>query len=134
MPSLLKCFNKNRNKMKNEAVLLKEKILLLKEKQASELKLLKEELHSTHELLKPLNFIKNTLVEVATLPEMKNKLLTGALGLVTGYLSKKVLFGASTNPVKKMLGTVLQFAIANVVVKKAEDVVMDEKRELTKAD
>lgn len=120
--------------MKNEAILLKEKILLLKEKQASELKLLKEELHSTHELLKPLNFIKNTLVEVATLPEMKNKLLTGALGLVTGYLSKKVLFGASTNPIKKMLGTVLQFAIANVVVKKAEDVVMDEKRELTKAD
>ncbi len=117
--------------MKNEAVLLKEKILLLQAKQASELKLLKEELHSTHELLKPLNFIKNTMFEVASIPDIKSKILSGALGLLTGYLSKKVLFGTSKNPITKMLGTALQFAIANVVVKKADDIVIEEKRVLS---
>jgi hypothetical protein len=120
--------------MKNEAVLLKEKILLLQAKQTRELKILKEELHNTHELLKPLNFIKNTMFEVASLPDIKSKLLSGALGLVTGYLSKKVLFGTSNNPIKKMLGTALQFAIANVVVKKADDIVIEEKLELTNAE
>ncbi|MGG7036379.1 MAG: hypothetical protein ACI7YS_14450, partial [Flavobacterium sp.] len=40
-----------------------------------------------------------------------------AIGLGTGILSKKLLVGNTHNPVKRMLGTVVEFAVANVVSK-----------------
>jgi hypothetical protein len=49
---------------------------------------------------------------------LKSTLVSNAIGLTTGYLSKKIVLGASHNPVKKILGNVLQFIITNVVAKK----------------
>ena len=103
--------------MKNESDILKESISLLKEKQAVELILLKEQFHYAYESLKPINQIKSALHGITALPDIKNVIISNAVGLTTGYLSKKIMVGQSHNPLKKLLGTFLQFAIANVVAK-----------------
>lgn len=109
-------------KQKNETDALNEAISLLENKRAEELKLLKEQLHLVSESLKPINLIKNTWHEVASSPEIKNNIVNNTIGLATGYLTKKVLFGASHNPVKKLIGTLLQFAVANVVSKHSDGI------------
>ena len=109
-------------KKKNETDALNETIVLLQDKQTQELKLLKEQFHLTYESLKPINLIKNAFHEVTSSPDLKNKLLNNVIGLTTGYLSKKVLIGTSNNPIKKILGTLLQFSVANVVSKHSDNI------------
>jgi hypothetical protein len=101
---------------------LNEQIARLQDKQAEELEILKEQFYITYESLKPINLVKNTLQEITTSPGIKDNLLNNAIGLVTGYISKKVLVGSSHNPIKRILGTLFQFAIANVVSKHSETI------------
>jgi hypothetical protein len=104
-------------KKKNEREALHETMRLLKNKQADELDVLKDQFRITYESLKPINVIKSSLHEIATSPDIKNNLLNNAIGLGMGYLAKKLLVGASHYPIKKILGTLLQFAVTNVVAK-----------------
>jgi hypothetical protein len=103
----------------SQQALLNEAINLLKDKQACELQLLKSQFHITYESLKPINLIKNGLHEITASPDVKKTVINTAIGLATGYISKKVLIGATNNPIKKILGAVLEFTIANVVAKTA---------------
>jgi hypothetical protein len=108
--------------MKNEAAILKEKIALLENRQAQELILLREQAHTTFESLQPLNLLKNTFEEVSSSSELKDNMLNNVIGLTTGYLSKKVLLGSTHNPIKKFVGTFLQFAIGNAVANHSETI------------
>ena len=108
--------------MQNETTMLKEAIMVLQEKREIELMLLKEEFCSTYESLKPINLIKSTFGKISSSPDLKSNILGGAFGIGTGILSKKLLFGRSSNPIKVFFGTVIQFAIANVVSKNADDI------------
>ena len=108
--------------MKSETDLLNEKIISLENRKAHELKLLKEHFYFVHEELKPVNLIKNTLHEVFSSPELKHNVMGNAIGLATGYLSKKILFGASNNPLKRILGSAMQFVIANTVSKHSDKI------------
>ena len=96
---------------------LKEAIVLLENKRALELELLKDQLHVTYESLKPLNQIKSLFHRDGMSPKSENSLLDTAIGLTTGYLSKKALVGGSLNPVTRILGTLLQAIITNVAAK-----------------
>lgn len=113
-------------KKSNHTATLKEAIQLLKLKQADDLFELKEHYYYTYESLKPVNIIKKTLGNIAHSSEFKGNLLSTVIGLSTGYLTKKVLIGSSHNPVKKILGTLLQFVITNVVVKRTEKTIVNE--------
>jgi len=108
--------------MKTERERLNERILFLQNKQAEQLQTLKDQFAVTYESVKPINLIKNGLNEIASSPDIKNGILNNVIGLTTGYLSKKVLIGSSHNPIKKILGMLLQFAIANVVSKHSETI------------
>lgn len=101
----------------NETDTLQEMILLLKKKQAIELMQLKDQYHYTYESLKPLNVIKNIFNEMTTSAELRGNLVNNIIGISTGYLIKKVTIGVTNNPIKKILGTLLQFVITNVVTK-----------------
>jgi hypothetical protein len=104
----------------NQTEILKETILLMKMKQAEELVQLKDQYHYTIESLKPLNLIKNAFGLMATSPEIKGNILSNIVGMTTGYLTKKVLLGSTHNPIKRILGTLLQFVITNVVTKHSD--------------
>lgn len=113
-------------KNKNTAHTLHLAIQALKGKQQTELILLKTQFEKTYESLRPFNLIKNTITEVATSPSLKKSILNNAIGLATGYLSKKFLLGSTHNPIKKILGTIVEFGIANFVAKKANDYTSEE--------
>ena len=104
----------------NQTEALNKTIAALQEKKEIEFSLLKEQFQITYESLKPINLIKSTLANVASSPELKNNVLNNVIGLTTGYISKKVILGNTRNPIKILLGSLFQFAIANVVSKHTE--------------
>ena len=104
----------------NETQILKETILLMKMKQSEEFLQLKDQYLYAFESLKPLNLIKNAFGQMATSSEFKGNILSNVIGITTGYLTKKVLLGSTHSPIKRMLGTLLQFVITNMVTKHSE--------------
>ena len=108
-------------KKQQETEILKEAIALLKLKQAEDLMQLKDQYYDTYESLKPVNLIKNAFGQLTTITEFKGNILNSVIGIASGYITKKVLLGSTHNPIKKVLGTILQFAITNFVSKKAEN-------------
>jgi hypothetical protein len=109
-------------KKSNETDTLNEAIVLLENKQAIELISLKQQFELTYESLKPLNIIKSVFSEITTSSEIKGNLISNAIGMSTGYLTKKVLLGSSHNPIKRLLGTLLQFVVTNVVTKHSDNI------------
>jgi hypothetical protein len=82
--------------------------------------LLKEELSIAFESLKPISLIKNTLSEITSSPYLIENMLGAIGGLVSGYVSKKIAVGTSHNVFRKVLGSVLQFSVTNLVAQHPE--------------
>ena len=101
---------------------LKELIFKLEEKQQIDLVEMKEIIHITLESLKPVNLVKNTLKELISSPYLVENLLTTSMALASGYFAKKVTVGSSESPFRKILGTLLQFGVTNIVAKHAEEI------------
>ncbi len=101
---------------------LKESIILLEIQQAYEGQLLKEQFKTTYQNLRPVNLIKNTFKELVTTPDFKGNLVDTALSIAAGYLSKKVMVGSTINPIKQLLGTVLQIGVTGIVAKNADGI------------
>ncbi len=96
---------------------LQASIYALQIKQNIEMEAMREQFLLAYESLKPANLFKSTFEEVTTSPDVQKGLLESAIGIATGYLSKKVLVGNTHNPIKNIFGTLLQFAITNVASK-----------------
>ncbi len=105
--------------MKSKREMLKEAIVLLEHKQARELLALKEQLHGVYESVRPINLIKNTLHEVITSRDIGKDIMSGAIGLATGYINRKVGLDNNSSGLsfKRILSTVAQFALANFASK-----------------
>ena len=101
---------------------LKEHIFLLEAKRASEKQLLKDEFRNLHEDLKPVNLIKNAVSELTSLPDFKGNILNAVVSIAAGFFSKKITVGSTHNPIKQLLGTLLQMGVTNVVSKNGEKV------------
>jgi hypothetical protein len=94
---------------------LKKAIQILEVELEVKEQILKEQFLVTFESLKPVNMLKSTLKEVVTSPHLIENIAGSVLGLVTGYFSQKLIVGASSNLLKKVLGTALQFGVTNLV-------------------
>lgn len=77
--------------------------------------LLKEHFFVTFESLKPINLIKSTLSEITSSPYLIENMLGAVTGMVSGYVSKKIAVGTSHNLFRKIMGSVLQFGVTNIV-------------------
>jgi hypothetical protein len=85
-------------------------------------KVLKEQFSLAYESFKPANLLSNTLSDIAKSPYLIDNILGTVIGLATGYLSKKIFIGASGSKIKKLIGTVLQFGITNVVAQNSDSI------------
>ncbi len=101
---------------------LKIAIQELENRRANDLILLKEEFLTTVEGLKPINIVKNSLKAVLESPELQTDAVNAALGLTTGYIAKKVLIGNTYNPLKNILGYIVEFAVADKTIHNAETI------------
>ena len=90
-------------------------IYQLELKQAEEGQLLKENFFMAYESIKPANLFRNTMSDVASSPYLIDNIIGTAIGLGTGYLSRKIMVGGSGNIFKRFFGSVMQFGITNIV-------------------
>lgn len=94
---------------------LKDAIQLLEAEQAIKGQLLKDQFYLTYDSLKPVNLLMNTLKEISSSPYLINNISGTAMGLAGGFLSKKMFVGTSDNLIRKLIGSILQFGVTNVV-------------------
>jgi len=82
--------------------------------------LLKDRFFITFESLKPINLIKNTILEITSSPYLIDNLLGAIMGLVSGSISNKIAVGKSHNLIRKIAGSLLQFGVTNFVAQHPE--------------
>jgi hypothetical protein len=100
---------------------LKEAILLLEVQQVKQRIELQEGFKEVYESVTPGKIFRNVVKELAA-PDLQANLLNIAVGLATGFLTKKVFIGGSHNPLKKILGTVLELGITGIVARQPGEV------------
>lgn len=99
---------------------LKDRIAWLEaERQGRELAL-KKELQAAHEFLTPANLLNQAVKGIFSSKEIKNNLFDGLIGVVSGYFAKKAVTGSSGNPLKSVLGSILQLVVTDQVAERAE--------------
>ena len=101
---------------------LKLAIIELEIKQKKDWLQVKDETANTLEALKPENIIKQSLKNVVSSSSIKDNLMANAVGLITGFASKALFIRNSTNPVKKLFGTLLQLTITKLIAKNPQAV------------
>ncbi|MGK4568685.1 hypothetical protein [Flavobacterium sp. 3HN19-14] len=112
--------------MKNptSAETLRHNIALLEIKREEDWQDLRNHFNETIEHYKPMNLIKNAFKgayeSVTHSPDLKSGIGKAALGLTTGFLLKKVLFGG--NPIARLAGAAFQTVASNVVANNADKI------------
>jgi hypothetical protein len=100
---------------RSASIVLKETIQLLEVEHAFQGKIIREELYLTYDRFKPVNILRDTFKNVATSPHLLDYVLGATVGLLTGYLSKKIVIGTSGNLIRKFLGFMTQLGVTNSV-------------------
>jgi len=101
---------------------LRDAIQLLEVEQGVKSQLFKDQLRNTFESLKPINLIRKSLHDISSSPDLIDNILGVATGIASGFLTRKIFIGASGNVIRKILGTVLQFGVTNVVAKNPDTI------------
>lgn len=96
---------------------LNEAILFLENKRQSDLYLLKEHFEFTKEQLNPINIIKEEFNDAISSPNLKGKVIKGAVGILSGFLAKKFVIGSGAGMVGKLAGTALQTGVTGLILK-----------------
>lgn len=99
---------------------LKHAIQLLEAEQAFKGQELKAQFLLTYESLKPINILKSTFKDVTSSPYFIDNIIGSALGLTTGYFSKKLVVGASANIFRKLFGSALEFGVTNIIAQNTD--------------
>jgi hypothetical protein len=108
--------------MTNPNEILALRILALEEQQKLELMLLKEVIREASTKLNPLEIIKNAIATENNTDGLGTNIVHDLIGMSTGFVSKKLMFGSTTNPFKKIIGSILQFAVATFVSNHSEKI------------
>lgn len=91
-------------------MVLEAKIAFLKDQQAVDLLVLKEQYHETIESFTPINIIKNSFNSILTAQNLKAKLLRQAL-LGLNFINKNSQKAPSEHPIQGVLGKIIRFAL-----------------------
>jgi hypothetical protein len=101
---------------------LKSAIQLLEDEQDIKGQILKEQFYLTLKSFKPVNLLTDTLNDIVTSPYLADNIVGTVIGLITGSLSKRLLIGSSGNIFKKLIGSIMQIGVTNVVAKHSDTI------------
>jgi hypothetical protein len=102
---------------------LESRIVALEHQQKEDILSFKQDIQQIFGQINPLNIIKNVMGQDDDSTEgLGNTILSDVIGISTGYISKKVMFGSTNNPFKKLMGTLFQFAVAKFVSNHSEKI------------
>lgn len=90
-------------------------ISVLKVEQELKGQLVREEFIIVAESLEPINLLKDTFREGATSLNLFDGILGTIVGVAAGSLSRNVFVGASSNVIRKLLGSAFQFGVTSIV-------------------
>ena len=99
----------------NSETSLRAAILELEAKRKEEGIMLREQFHLAYESVKPINLIKGVFNQAAASQDVKDNIINRSVGLGAGYLTKVLIEGDRSSPLKRFLGTALMFGITQVV-------------------
>jgi hypothetical protein len=94
---------------------IRKAIGLLEDEVEEQKQLMMEQVNILYDSFSPVNVVKDVFREVVTSEEFRSNILTAALGISTGYVTKRLLFKKSNNPLKAITGNLLQYGIANMI-------------------
>ena len=98
---------------------LKITIAQLETKQATEWLILNEQILLVRDSIHPMQIIKRSIKETIFPTPAKNDLLGTIMGLTAGLVSKALVIGTTSNPIKMLLGALLELKVTNSVAKNA---------------
>jgi len=101
---------------------LKNTIRLLEDEQAVKLQLVKEQFYLTYESIKPAKLLSSTLKEMVVSPYMIENIIDTSISLATGYFARRVVTGASSSILRKIIGSVLQYGVTNLIAKNTDTI------------
>ena len=107
---------------RSSTAVLKDTIQLLETEQKIEGRLLKEQFYLTYESLKPVNLLRSSIRDVASSPYLIDNIIGTAVGLATGYLSKKIVIGTSGNIIRKFFGLLMQLGVTNTIAQHPDSI------------
>ena len=99
---------------------LKDAIKILEIEQKEKGKIFREQLLLTYESLMPVNLLKHSLKELFSTSHLVKDFSGTTLGMVIGYLTKKLFIRESPSKFRKMIAYIFQFGISKLVAQKAE--------------
>jgi hypothetical protein len=91
-------------------------ILLIENEVEEQKALLSEDVSLIYESFRPVNVIKDLFKEVVSSEQLRSNILTAVVAISTGYLTKKIFFRKSKNPLKGILGYLFQYGVSNLVL------------------
>jgi hypothetical protein len=94
---------------------LKYAIQTLQAEQITKGHLLKQQLIATQDTFRPVNLLKNAMVDVSASPYLIENLVSIAMGMASGFLTRKLFIGKSGNIIRKVVGSLLQFSVTDAV-------------------
>ena len=103
---------------KNKSEELEARIVALEAKKAIQYQVLKAELNTTYQQLRPSSLLYRALTDINKEPKVKDNLVESIVSIVGGYLSKKVIMGKSNNIFKNILGYAFQYISTKIISKK----------------
>ena len=92
---------------------LKRSILRLERRQIEEEALLREQFTITYESMKPINLLRKVINEMTSPSDLKDDMIQAVVGLMTGYLSRKMLVRSSRNPILRLAGLFVQYSVTS---------------------
>lgn len=101
---------------------LAEAIRLLENRRISQEDSLKEHWELTLTNLNPITLLKDGIKDTFSSPDFKSTLLKGAIGLATGFFTKKLIVGSSHSAIKAIIGTIAQTGATSLAFQNTEDI------------
>jgi hypothetical protein len=96
---------------------LRNSIELLEAEHAAKGIQLKDLMLRTYAGLKPVNLLKTTLSNISSSPHLIDSILGAGLGIASGFLSRRLIVGASGGLIRKLIGSVMQAGVTKVIAK-----------------
>lgn len=96
---------------------LREKIMELQIRQAEEGKVLKAQLVTTYDNLKPVNIVKSIVGDVFDSKSLRDEFVNSAVAYTTGLITRKLIIGTSKNQALRLFGLGIQLAMTTLMSK-----------------
>ena len=101
---------------------LKKSISVLERRQMEEGILIMDQFKVTLDSLKPINILRKIIGNIAEPSDLKDNLIQTVTGLISGYVSRKVLVRSSKNPILRLAGILVQYGVTNFVSRNSDTI------------